>query len=255
MKVTKVSKEKAVNKAASKVIETPVEVNTAVTIVREPSAIDSMFKRNSLGYLESSKAGDISIEDSVGYVVHKLEAGQSAMREAILLCGWVFKTKTAEQAKAFEDSLKSRWNGSTLPNLVSIAKQLGKFEAEGLDLNKVKDLYGVRDCAKLLKSEEHGKKAIALLNEGKAPRAVQKELKPKDETPATPATPVVVNIGDESDKLETLILTYVDRYAKLGEHESRLKLTRQIIAKMNLGGYTFLPTEAAKAVETLKAKK
>jgi hypothetical protein len=236
-------------------IKTKAAVKAAVTIVREPSAIDQLFRRNALGYLESSKAGEISIEDSVGYVVHKLEAGQSAMREAILLCGFVFKTKTAEDSKKFEESLKSRWSGSTLPNLVSIAKQLGKFEADGLDLNKVKDLYGVRDCAKLLKSEEHGKKAIAMLNEGKAPRAVQKELSPKDETPSTPAAPVVVNIGDESDKLETLILTYVDRYAKLGEHESRLKLTRQIIAKMAIGNYTFLPTDAAKAVETLKAKK
>jgi hypothetical protein len=235
---------KAVNKA----------VKTAVTVVREPSAIDQMFKRNSLGYLESSKAGDISVEDSVGYVVHKLEAGQSAMREAILLCGWLFKTKTAEQSKAFEDSLKSRWSGSTLPNLISISKQLGKFESEGLDLTKVKDLYGVRDCAKLLKSEEHGKAAIALLNEGKAPRAVQKELKPKDEAPVATVAPVVVNVADEADKLETMILSYADRYSKVGEHEARLKLTKQFIAKMAIGNYTFLPSEAAQAVQTLKGK-
>jgi hypothetical protein len=236
---------KAVNKA----------VKTAVTVVREPVAIDQMFKRNSLGYLESSKAGDISIEDSVGYVVHKLEAGQSAMREAILLCGWVFKTKTAEQAKAFEDSLKSRWNGSTLPNLVSIAKQLGKFEAEGLDLNKVKDLYGVRDCAKLLKSEEHGKQAIAMLNEGKAPRAIQKELKPKDKASVATVAPDVVNVTEQADNMEVILLSMVERYSKIGEHEARLKLTKQIIAKMAIGNYTFLPSEAAKAVETLKAKK
>jgi hypothetical protein len=234
-------------------------VKAVVTIVREPSAIDSMFRRNLLGYLEENckEASQIvTTEDAVGYVVHKLEAEQSAIREEILLCGWVFKTKTAEQAKAFEESLKSRWNGSTLPNLISIAKQLGKFEAHGLDLNKVKDLYGIRDCAKLLKSEEHGKQAIALLNEGKAPRAVQKELKPKEESsPVTTVAPVVVNVIEQADNMETLILTYVDRYAKLGENEARLKLTRQIIAKMNLGNYTFLPTEAAKAVQELKAKK
>ena len=236
---------KAVNKA----------VKTTVTLVREPLAIDQLFKRNSLGYLESSKAAEISIEDSVGYVVHKLEAGQSAMREAILLCGFVFKTKTAEDSKKFEESLKSRWNGSTLPNLVSIAKQLGKFEADGLDLNKVKDLYGVRDCAKLLKSEEHGKAAIALLNEGKAPRAVQKELKPKDEAPVAPAAPVVVNITEQADNMEVILLSMAERYSKIGEHEARLKLTRQFIAKMNIGNYTFLPTAAAQAVEILKARK
>ena len=240
------------NKAANK--------KTALTlsVVREPSSIDQMFKRNALGYLESSKAGDISVEDSVGYVVHKLEGSQSATREAILLCGFIFKTKTAEDSKKFEDSLKSRWNGSTLPNLVSIAKQLGKFEADGLDLNKVKDLYGVRDCAKLLKSEEHGKAAIALLNEGKAPRAVQKELKPKDKTPdatVAPVAPAPVNITDQADNMEVILLSMAERYSKIGEHEARLKLTRQFIAKMNLGAYTFMPTEAAKAVEALKARK
>jgi hypothetical protein len=232
-------------------------VKTAVTIVREPSAIDSMFKRNSLGYLETNcKEADqiVTTEDAVGYVVHKLEAGQSAMREAILLCGWVFKTKTAEQAKAFEESLKSRWNGSTLPNLVSIAKQLGRFESEGLDLNKVKDLYGVRDCAKLLKSEEHGKKAIALLNEGKAPRAVQKELKPKEETPVAPVAPVAVNVTEQADNMEVILLSMAERYSKIAEHEARLKLTRQFIAKMNIGNYTFLPTAAAQAVQELKGK-
>ena len=179
------------------------------------------------------------------------------MREAILLCGWVFKTKTAEDSKKFEDSLKSRWNGSTLPNLVSIAKQLGKFEENGLDLNKVRDLYGIRDCAKLLKSEEHGKAAIALLNEGKAPRAVKEAIQPANKSPETPVAtvaPVAINIADEADKLETMILSYADRYSKVGEHEARLKITRQFIAKMNLGAYTFLPTAAAQAVQALKGK-
>jgi hypothetical protein len=34
-----------------------------------------------------------------------------------------------------------------------------------------------------------------------------------------------------------------------------LKVARQLVAKLNLGGYILLHTEAAKAVETLKAKK
>jgi hypothetical protein len=257
MKVTKVSKEKAANKAASKVIETPVEVNTAVTLVQEPMAIDSFFARNSLGYLELNGTAKqpIDIADAVGYVIHKLEAGQSAMREAILLCGFVFKTKTAEESKKFEDSLKARWNGSTLPNLVSIAKQLGKFESEGLDLNKVRDLYGIRDCAKLLKSEEHGKQAVALLNEGKAPRAVQKELKPKEKAPVATVAPVVGNITEQADNMEVILMSMAERYCKIAEHEARLKLTRQFIAKMAIGNYTFLPSEAAKAVQELKAKK
>ena len=229
-----------------------------LSVVREPMAIDQMFKRNTLGYLESSKAADISLEDAVGYVVTKLDAGQSAIRDAILFSAWVFKNKPEEQSKAYSEQLKARWSGSTIPNLISISKALPSFEDKGLSIDRVKDLYALREVSKLLKGDETSKQAVALLNEGKSPRAVKESIQPKDKPvkqEEKPNTPAPVNIGEEADKLETLILTYVDRYAKLGEHEARLKLTRQIIAKMAIGNYTFLPSDALKAVETLKAKK
>ena len=229
----------------------------AVSVVREPIAIDQMFKRNSLGYLESGKSTDISLDDAVGYVVSKLDAGQSAIRDAILFSAWVFKNKPEEQSKAYAEQLKARWSGSTIPNLISISKALPSFEEKGLAIDKVKDLYALREVSKLLKADD-GHKAIALLNEGMSPRALKKELsepRPVKQEEKTTSAPAPVNIGEEADKLETLILTYVDRYAKLGEHEARLKLTRQIIAKMAIGNYTFLPSDASKAVETLKAKK
>lgn len=257
-----VPKEKAASKSASKVIETPAAVKTAVTLVREPSSIDQLFQRSSLGYLiaPSSRQNDVSnitIEDAVGYVVSKLDAGQSAIRDAILFSAWVFKNKPEEQSKAYAEQLKARWSGSTIPNLISISKALPSFEEKGLSIDKVKDLYALREVSKLLKGDETSGKAVELLNEGKSPRAVKDAIQPK-EGPAkeekTTSAPTPVNIGDEADKMETLILTYIDRYAKLGEHEARLKLTRQIIAKMNLGGYTFLPTAAAQAVQELKGK-
>lgn len=234
----------------------------AVSVVREPMAIDQMFKRNSLGYLvtgsdKNHEAGiNLSLEDAVGYVVSKLDAGQSAIRDAILFSAWVFKNKPEEQSKAYAEQLKARWSGSTIPNLISISKALPSFEDKGLSIDKVKDLYALREVSKLLKADD-GHKAIALLNEGMSPRALKKELsEPKaSKQEETTSAPSPVNIGEEADKLETLILTYVDRYAKLGEHEARLKLTRQIIAKMAIGNYTFLPSDASKAVETLKAKK
>lgn len=234
-------------------MKTTKAVKAKTTLVREPSTIDQLLKRNELGYLTGS--AEISVEDSVGYVVSKLESGTSAMREAILLTGFVFKTKTAEESKKFEDSLKSRWTGSTVPNLISIAKQLAKFEEVGLDLTMVKDLYGIRDCAKLLKSEEHGEQAVALLNSGEAPRAVQKKLAPKKDAPEAPVAPMVVNVTEQADNMETLMLSMAERYSKIGENEARLRFTKQFISKMNIGNYTFLPTAASQAVETLKAKK
>jgi hypothetical protein len=225
-------------------------------VVREIGSIDSLFKRNSLGYLESAKKVEISMADAVGYVVTKLDAGQSAMREAILFTGWVFKNKPEEQSKAFADELKTRWTGSTIPNLVSIAKALPSFEEKGLAVDKVRDLYGLREVSKLIK--EGDGKAVALLNNGESPRAVKNKLatptaKGDSEPKSEESEPI--NIVNESEKFASLLLGYADKFAKLAESEDRLKIARQLVAKLNLGGYMLLHTEAAKAVETLKAKK
>jgi hypothetical protein len=225
-------------------------------VVREIGNIDSLFKRNSLGYLESAKKVDISMADAVGYVVTKLDAGQSAMREAILFTGWVFKNKPEEQSKAFADELKTRWTGSTIPNLVSIAKALPSFEEKGLAVDKVRDLYGLREVSKLIK--DGNQDAVALLNNGESPRAVKNKLatpttKGESEPKAEESEPI--NIVNETEKFAALLLGYADKFAKLAENEDRLKVARQLVAKLNLGGYILLHTDAAKAVETLKAKK
>jgi hypothetical protein len=227
-----------------------------LSVVREPMAIDQMFKRNSLGYLESSKAADISLDDAVGYVVTKLDAGQSAIRDAILFSAWVFKNKPEEQSKAYAEQLKLRWSGSTIPNLISISKALPSFEDKGLSIDKVKDLYALREVSKLLKAED-GHKAIALLNKGMSPRALKKELSEPKEKPVKQeeSDSIPLNFADEADKLETLLLSYTDKYSKIGEGQARLKIAKQIIAKLNLGGYILMHTEAAAAVQTLKAKK
>jgi len=225
-----------------------------VSVVREPIAIDQMFKRNSLGYLESSKAADISVDDAVGYVVTKLDAGQSAMRDAILFAGWLFKSKPEAESKAFGEALKARWSGSTPVNLLSIAKALPSFEDKGLAVDKVRDLYGLREVSKLLK--DGNEKALSLLNKGESPRAVKKACDTSvkaDEEEKSDSVPL--NFASEAEKLETLILSYTDKYSKVGEHEDRLKIARQVIAKLNLGGYLLMHADAAAAVQTLKAKK
>jgi len=227
------------------------------SVVREIGSIDSLFKRNALGYLEAGKSSvDLSNDDAIGYIVTKLEAGQSASRDAILMAGWIFKNKPEVESKAFGESLKSRWNGSTIANLVSIAKALPSFEEKGLSVDKVRDLYGLREVSKLIK--DGNEDAVALLNNGESPRAVKNKLaapspqggsEPKEEDSEP------INIVNESEKLAALLLGYADKFAKLAENEDRLKVARQLVAKLNLGGYILLHTEAAKAVETLKAKK
>ena len=232
-----------------------------VAIVREPKAIDQLFQRSSLGYLiapvsRQNDVSNITIDDAVGYVVSKLDAGQSAIRDAILFSAWVFKNKPEEQSKAYAEQLKARWSGSTIPNLISISKALPSFEEKGLSIDKVKDLYALREVSKLLQGDETSGKAVARLNEGKSPRAVKESLAPKVEREereeTTESKPV--NFADEADKLETLLLSYTDKYSKIGESEARIKIARQIVAKLNLGGYILMHADAAAAVQTLKAK-
>ena len=234
-----------------------MEVVQNLKVVREAVSIESMFKRNSLGYLESGKATEISVDDSVGYVVSKLESGQSAVREAILFSGWMFKNKPEEESKAFADKLKDRWSGSTVPNLISISKSLGLFESKGLSIANVRDLYGLRECSKLLKGDETSKQAVALLNKGESPRNVKEKLQPKAEREEKQEEK-----QEESESLENkaaiqeaIILTAIERYAILADNESRLKLTRQIVSKMSLGNYILGHTDAIKAIHDLKAKK
>jgi hypothetical protein len=233
-------------------------IKTAV--VREPVSIDQMFKRNALGYLISEpsyKGTAIAIEDAVGYVITKLDAGQSAIRDAILFSAWVFKNRPESESKAYSEQLKERWNGSTLPNMISIAKALPSFEEKGLAVDKVRDLYGLREVSKLIK--DGNQKVVALLNEGNSPRAVKESIQPKnkpvDETKPRDEQSEPINIVNETEKFAALLLGYADKFAKLAESEERLKVARQLVAKLNLGGYILLHTEAAAAVQTLKAKK
>ena len=223
-------------------------------IVAESASIESMFKRNALGYMESNRKVDISMDDAVGFVVTKLESGQSAVRDAILFAGWVFKNKPEEQSKAFAESLKTRWTGSTIPNLISIARALPSFEEKGLAVDKVRDLYGLRECAKQLKGED-SQKAIALLNKGESPRAVKKALSEPVEKEPEPTQSEPINIGNETEKLAALLLGYADKFANLAESEDRLKVARQVVAKLKLGAYILMHADAAAAVQTLKAKK
>jgi hypothetical protein len=235
-----------------------MEVVQNLKVVREAGNIESMFRRNSLGYMESGKnaAIDISLADSVGYVVAKLESGQSAIRDAILFSGWVFKNKPEEEGKAFADMLKDRWTGSTVPNLISISKSLSLFESKGLSIANVRDLYGLRECSKLLKGEDTSKQAVALLNKGESPRNVKEKLSPKAEREEREESPVESeSLENKAAIQEAIILTAIERYAILADNESRLKLTRQIVSKMSLGNYILGHTDAIKAIQEIKAKK
>jgi len=247
-------------KAPTKAVKQAVKL----AVVNEPSNIDQMFKRNSLGYLQANpayKGTELAIEDCAGYVISKLEAGQSAMREAILFSGWIFSNRPEEESKAFALDLKDKWKGSTVANLISISRSLKTFEAKGLSIDMVRDLYGLREVSKLIKDEETSEDAVKLLNSGESPRKVKAELTHDGKGDDSKGDDSKGDDSTESESLEnkealleTLILRSIERYTIIADHDSRLRLTRQIVSKMALGNYILGHTDAIKAIHELKAK-
>jgi len=154
--------------------------------------------------------------------------------------------------------LKDKWKGSTIANLISVSRSLKTFESKGLSIDMVRDLYGLREVSKLIKDDETSGECVKLLNSGESPRKVKSALSndDKDDKDDDKSAPV------ESESLENkaaiqaaIILTAVDRFAILADNETRLRLTRQIVSKMQLGNVILGHIDAVRAIHELNAKK
>lgn len=211
-----------------------------VEVVREAVSIDALLKTTEAGYIHAdAKIQDVPTADLVRYAVTKLEAGQSALRLAVLFTGAVFKTCTSEKAGLYADGLTTSW-GSMSKDILSIGRALPQLESTGLALANVRDLYGLREVRKILLGDDKAqtKKAVALLNEGKAPRKVREAVigspkadpEPKAETAPEPAV-------DKSAIAETQLLVAAERVAASIDHDERVKLALQVVAKLKLAGY------------------
>jgi hypothetical protein len=225
-----------------------------VEVVREAVSIDALLTTNEAGYMHAANSiQEVPTVDLVRYIGEKVEAGQSALRLAVLFAGAVYRTCTKEKFDLFADGLNSSW-GSMSKDILSIGRALPKLEASGLTLSKVRDLYGLRDVRALVLGDDtaKAKKAVALLNEGKAPRKVRAEVigekpqadgsTPKAESakvspevaaPAPDATP-----EDKAGIASALILNAAEKVAASIDHDDRVKLALQVIAKMKLAGWS-----------------
>lgn len=211
-----------------------------VEVVREAVSIDALLKTTEAGYMSAdNRLQDVPTADLVGYAVSKLEAGQSALRLAVLFTGAIKKICTSEKFDLYADGLTTSW-GSMSKDILSIGKALPALEATGLSLSNVRDLYGLREVRKILLGEDKGqiKKAVALLNEGKAPRKVREAVigSPKAE-PAPKAEAVPEPVVDKSAIAETQLLVAAERVAASIDHDERVKLALQVVAKLKLAGY------------------
>ncbi len=220
---------------------------TKVEIVREVGSIDSMLTQTRSGYIHADKKlNDIPTADLVNYAVEKLTAGQSALRQACLFTGAIYKTCTEEKAKLYADGLSVAWGGMS-KDILSIGKALPALESTGLALANVKDLYGLREVRKILLGDDKTQtsKAVALLNEGKAPRKVREAVlgaSQPNRAPQSPAEEPAEKIEDSALVIETQFVRLAERVALMIDYEDRVKLALQVFAKLKLAGYSMQKT-------------
>jgi hypothetical protein len=215
--------------------------NTKVELVREVGSIDSMLTQTRSGYIHADKKlNDIPTADLVNYAVEKLTAGQSALRQACLFAGAIFKTCTEEKSKMFSEELTLKWGGMS-KDIVSIGKAIPRLESLGLSIDKVRDVYGLRDVRKVLLGDDktQASKAVALLNEGKAPRKVREAVlgTSNGAKPPAPQEEPAENIADSALVIETQFIRLAERVALMIDHEDRVKVAMQVFAKLKLAGY------------------
>jgi hypothetical protein len=225
--------------------------NAKLEIVRDAASIDALLTRNDRGYLNANaKLADVPTADLVTYAVTKLEAGQSALRDAVLFAGAVFKTCTEEKAKLFADGLTVTFGGMS-KDILSIGRALPQFEARGLSLSNVRDLYGLRDIRKLALGEDKAvaDKAIALLNAGKPARVARKEIMDAQapavsiigaESKAKQAAPQPepANPEEKAEVIRRLFTGYAEKVQELFDHDERVKIAQQAVAKLKLAGWS-----------------
>jgi len=215
--------------------------NTKVELVREVGSIESMLTQTRSGYIHADKKlNDIPTADLVNYAVEKLTAGQSALRQACLFAGAIFKTCTEEKSKMFSEELTLKWGGMS-KDIVSIGKAIPRLESLGLSIDKVRDVYGLRDVRKVLLGDDktQASKAVALLNEGKAPRKVREAVlgSSKGEKEPAPKEEPAEKIEDSALVIETQFVRLAERVALMIDHDDRVKLALQVFAKLKLAGY------------------
>jgi len=215
---------------------------TKVEIVREVGSIDSMLTQTRSGYIHADKKlNDIPTADLVNYAVEKLTAHQSSLRQACLFAGAIFKTCTEEKSKMFSEELTLKWGGMS-KDIVSIGKAIPRLESLGLSIDKVRDVYGLRDIRKVLLGDDktQASKAVALLNEGKAPRKVREAVlgSSKGEKEPAPKEEPAEKIEDSALVIETQFVRLAERVALMIDHDDRVKLAMQVFAKLKLAGYS-----------------
>ena len=165
---------------------TKVKAHTLnVEIQRNASDIESLFKRDSLGY--GKAAGEMPSGETFGvYIAEKLQARDGVLRD-VILNAFAFKKAEGEWKKSLEVA-SERYAGPTIACIKTAVGLLDHAHEAKIPLSNVRDLYGLRELAVEIKNALKDKDESTLqtlrdsLKKGESPRKVKAKLKGEDTT-------------------------------------------------------------------------
>lgn len=149
-----------------------------VEVAATPQSLDSLFgNRNALGYVQDCiEIACLSVSDVAGWIETKIDSSRSALSSAVLAFSAYARVATSENVTKLAERISgSRTCGK---DIVSLGRAMSSFEERGLNIAKVRDIYGLRDCRTLALGNHAEASALAIteLNAGKSPRAVKNQV-------------------------------------------------------------------------------
>lgn len=232
------------NKTAA--TETNIETVTPVIAVSRED-MDSVFQVNDKGYYDvHAIAHQWDASDVVNYVVSVVEEGQGAyqgaMRRGLLAIAAAIES-APEMYPDIKEGLAGKWEKQTVAGIMSCAKMLPIFKSAGVDLNKVRDIYALREVSKALKDAGDKdkpekvtpaqKKIVAKLNKGEAPRKVKESLDAAAQSgEPEPETPEVSHDGSAAKETRRMALLKMAREVFKADYSEDAFAARKLVAEI-----------------------
>lgn len=168
-----------------------------VEIQSNASDIESIFKRDSLGY--GKAVGTIPSGETFGvYIAEKLQSRDGVLRD-VILNAFAFKKAEGDWKKSIEIA-SERYAGPTIACVKTAVGLLDHAHEAKIPLANVRDLYGLRELSVEIKNALKDKDENTLqtlresLKKGESPRKIKAKLKGEGEE--KPQADVVVNDSD-----------------------------------------------------------
>ena len=239
--------------------------NLNVEIQRNASDIESLFKRDSLGYGKVNADCEMPSGETFGvYIAEKLQARDGVLRD-VILNAFAFKNAEGDWKKSLEVA-SERYAGPTIACIKTAVGLLDHAHDAKIHLAKVRDLYGLRELSVEIKNALKDKDENTLqtlrdsLKKGESPRKVKAKLKGEDATEEKAAavvndSDVVVSPTESVDVARQVALNKIEKLRDMTIDE-KSGFVRHALSILGLSKeYTLCSNTYLDSLKSVKAKK